>query len=379
MRVVSLLAGFVALAACVSREPPLAQQGCIEGRVRLHSAAPCQRTGPASFTLTIRPEAEPINHSPWYAFEIETETGAKTRVTLDYGDFTHRYRPKQRLPEGGWRVLPSSALALSDEGARAELSLSVTAGRTAIAAQEVLTREERAAWTQAFARRTGFTLASIGQSPNGHPILALHAGLGASDAPLVLILGGQHPPEVPGTLGLRNFLETLATQGAALLETHRFLIIPDLNPDGVEAGFWRLNSGLVDLNRDWGPFSHPETSAVKAELDRLTAAGARPVLMLDFHATYRSILYTPQHEAVLDPPDFASRWIAQIDRIHDGEMPEVSADHNKFRPTAKVWFAERFGAPGITVEYGDETARDEIDALSAAAAEALVAILADPG
>jgi hypothetical protein len=31
------------------------------------------------------------------------------------------------------------------------------------------------------------------------------------------------------------------------------------NPDGVDKGHWRLNDGGVDLNRDWGPFTQPET------------------------------------------------------------------------------------------------------------------------
>ena len=162
-----------------------------------------------------------------------------------------------------------------------------------------------------------------------------------------------------------------------MLETHRVLIVSELNPDGVDGGFWRLNSGLVDLNRDWGPFSQPETRAVKAELDRLTQAGARPVLMLDFHATRQNTLYTPRHEASLDPPEFASLWVARIDAIYEGVLPHVSAGHNDERPTAKVWFAEQYGAPGITVEYGDETARQEIDALSVAFAQALVAVLTD--
>lgn len=372
-----MLMSLVALAACVSRVTPPAQLACTIGPVQLHSRAPCIRTGPTTFDLAIRPEADPINPSPWYAFEIKSEVHANAEVTLDYGDFSHRYQPKQSLPDGRWQVLPPEALAISEEGGRAHLSLNVSAGRTAIAAQEVLTREERAAWTQTFAEREGFDLRQIGQSVNGHPVLAIEAGPRDGDAPLILVLGGQHPPEVPGTLGLRRFLETLAQEGAELFETHRLLIVPELNPDGIEGGFWRLNSGLVDLNRDWGPFSQPETRAVKAELDRLTQAGARPVLLLDFHATRRNTFYTPRHEARLDPQNLASLWIAQIDQIYDGEMPEVSAGHNIDRPTAKVWFAEQFGAPGITVEYGDETARQEIDALSVAFAQALVTVLTD--
>ena len=377
MKAVGLLIGLIALTACVSADAPSVQPDCTTGAVQLHSGAVCERAGPTSFILTVRPEAEPINPSPWYSFEIVTEVMARAAVTLEYGDYRHRYQPKQRLTDSQWQALAPDAVAISEDGGRADLSFSVPPGRTVIAAQEVLSREERAAWTEAFAERAGYGLSEIGRSANGHPILAIEAGARDDGAPLILILGGQHPPEVPGTLGLRKFLETLARHGDQLLETHRVLIVPELNPDGIEGGFWRLNSGLVDLNRDWGPFSQPETRAVKAELDRLTQAGARPVLLLDFHATRRNTFYTPSHEAELYPPDFASRWIAQIDDIYTGELPEVSAGHNIDRPTAKVWFAEQYGAPGITVEYGDETARHEIDGLSVAFAHALVAVLTD--
>ena len=99
--------------------------------------------------------------------------------------------------------------------------------------------------------------------------------------------------------------------------------------------------------------------------------------MLDFHATRQNTFYTPRHEASLDPPEFASRWIAQIDQIYEGALPKVSAGHNVAHPTAKVWFAEQYGAPGVTVEYGDETASQEIDTLSVAFAQALVAAFTD--
>ena len=377
MRSASLLLSLAALSACVSSGALPVQPDCTAGAVQLYSGATCVRTGPSSFVLAVRPESEPINPSPWFAFEIETREHTSATVMLDYGAFSHRYQPKQRLAGGRWQALSPDAVEIFERGGRAELYLSVPAGRTAVAAQEILTREERAEWNRSFADRARFRLSEIGRSVNGHPILAIEAGSHLYTAPLILILGGQHPPEVPGTLGLRKFLETLAQEGGPLLETHRVLIVSELNPDGVGGGFWRLNSGLVDLNRDWGPFSQPETRAVKAELDRLTQAGARPVLMLDFHATRQNTLYTPRHEASLDPPEFASLWVARIDAIYEGVLPHVSAGHNDERPTAKVWFAEQYGAPGITVEYGDETARQEIDALSVAFAQALVAVLTD--
>lgn len=368
-----LACSLVLLAGCASQPAPVA--GCASGAVRLLTDVACGRTGPAGFALVIMPEAEPINPSPWYAFEIDTDASVEVEVSLYYGNHRHRYVPKQRVPGGAWRALPGEAVEVLGEGERADIRLDVPAGGAFIAAQEVLSVEEREVWSEDFAARHGFERYEIGRSVNGHPIHALLGGAGQG-APLILLLGGQHPPEVPGTLGLRAFLETLAAEGGSLLETHRVLVAPELNPDGVEGGYWRLNTGLVDLNRDWGPFTQPETQAVRAEIDRQLEAGHRPVLMLDFHATRRNVYYTPANEDALEPPGFASAWIEEIDRIYEGEQPEVSASHNAGLPTAKVWFAETFAAPGITVEYGDETGRAEIAALSAAGAHALINLLA---
>lgn len=372
MKLAGLFCALFLIAGCASQ--PTIETGCDSGAVRLITEAVCERTGASRFVLVITPEAEPINPSPWYAFEIQSDRAADVEVSLFYGTYRHRYAPKRQLAPGVWRALPESAVTVFGEGERAVIRLDVPAGGALIAAQEVLSVAERTAWSGAFASRHGFERYEIGRSVDGHPIYALLGGAGEG-APLILILGGQHPPEVPGTLGLRAFLEALASEGNTLLQTHRLLIVPDMNPDGVEGGYWRLNTGLVDLNRDWGPFTQPETRAVRDELARQAATGHRPVLMLDFHATRRNVYYTPSDEGALDPPGFASMWIAEIDRLYDGEQPDVSASHNAGLPTAKVWFAETFGAPGLTVEYGDETDRTEIAALSEAGARALVNVL----
>ena len=45
-----------------------------------------------------------------------------------------------------------------------------------------------------------------------------------------------------------------------------------LKPDGVADGHWRHNDGGKDLNRDWGPFTQPETQAVAGVLEKLAAS-----------------------------------------------------------------------------------------------------------
>lgn len=372
------------LAACASA-PVTVGPTCETGAVQLRADFPqaragdCLRTGPASFAVTIAPEATPINPSPWYAFDIVSEGSAGVEVVLQYTGARHRYRPK-RQTETGWVALPEAAVTLAEDGRLATISLGADPGRTRIAGQEWLPPAERQAWVEDFAGRTGLERRDIGTTVQGRPVTALIGGTSEPAAPLIIILGGQHPPEVPGVLGLRAFLEALFLENdgsETLLDRHKVLIVPEMNLDGVQLGHWRLNVGLIDLNRDWGPFTQPETRAVRDEIERLVAGGHRPALMLDFHATRRNVFYTAPDDAGLEPANFARDFLAAIDRRWNGQTPERSSSHNPGLPTSRTWFVETFSAPALTVEFGDETPRDEIDTLARVYADALAETLAD--
>ena len=60
---------------------------------------------------------------------------------------------------------------------------------------------------------------------------------------------------------------------------------------------WRLNAGGIDLNRDWGTFSQPETTALSQWI--VAAAGGRRVVsMMDFHSTDKTVIYAPPLEKI---------------------------------------------------------------------------------
>ena len=69
-----------------------------------------------------------------------------------------------------------------------------------------------------------------------------------------------------GQEAYRAFVSELMTRGddkaKAFLGNHRIVLAPMPNPDGVDKGHWRLNDGGLDLNRDWGKFTQPETRAL---------------------------------------------------------------------------------------------------------------------
>ena len=96
------------------------------------------------------------------------------------------------------------------------------------------------------------------------------------------------------------------------------VLVPLINPDGVDAGHWRHNMGGRDLNRDWGPFTQPEIQSIKRLIDEIDEAGIAPKLMLDFHSTQRSRFYTQMPEDFDEEIDFARDWLDRARRPHAG-------------------------------------------------------------
>lgn len=372
-------------AACASA-PAQATSGCDGGIVSLQSdfegagRIDCQRVGESTFVVTILPEATPINPSPWYAFDIVATERARVEIVLGYQDAIHRYWPKQ-LTSDGWIRVPESAVEIFAEANFARLSLSVPVGTVRLSAQEIMTPQSRRDWAADWAERSGFHLHTIGQSQLGRPILAMSSRAEPGNRPLVLVLGGQHPPEVSGVIGLRAFLEAFIGAGdevTRFLDTFSVLVVPDLNPDGVADGNWRLNAAGVDLNRDWGKFTQPETRAVLSEIERHLASGSQPVVMLDFHSTYRTVFYTQPDNFGGTRANFSRHLMEKLEAVWPGEQPARSANHNHATPTAKTWFAETYQAPGITIEFADEADRDIVRGLAHASALALMEVLASP-
>lgn len=351
--------------------PGLALSGAFPGG-RLNG---CERTGVNSYTLRIEPENAEINPSPWYAFDITSDAARQLTLTLDYGDYEHRYAPKILGETGEWAAL-AGGVTLADEGTQARLTVRVPAGRVRIAGQEVITLEDDRAWAQALADETALEMRTLGRSAEGREIVAL-ASTGEQGQTLV-ITGRQHPPELTGAYALRDFVNRLMEDDALAARfraQYGLLIIPMLNPDGVAHGNWRHDTAGTDLNRDWGPFARPETRLVKTALEELAAEGAPPAMVLDFHSTWRDVLYTQPDDAPGARAEFPGRWHAAINARRQAEDIERSADHNPGKPTLKSWAHEVYGVPAITYEMGDATPRNVIRDTARIAAEEMMRLM----
>ena len=370
------------------------QGGCVTGLFTLRADYPGARLGPCRMIglreveVRIEPEDEPINPSPWYGFHVRaTEPDAGTlSISLNYGAYEHRYAPKSSTDGEAWRALPASDVTVLDDGG-AIIRVQPGRGGLYISAQENIGNDRYAAWLNGLAKdHPDAQLTEIGRSVEGRPIRALHVN---PEAPRhLLLLGRQHPPEVTGALALMSFVERLlamrreacaqAGQTCAFFEGHGFMVAPNINPDGVARGHWRHNLGGVDLNRDWGAFTQPETRAVRDWVDGLEGAGRHLALALDFHSTYRNVFYVQDAHSPTDPPAFAWRWLIRATAADNSAPFEYAPRPLTDLGTAKNYFHGRFGVPSITYELADDEGRSAIAASAAITADALVAILADP-
>lgn len=328
--------------------------------------------------VRIEPETSPINDSAWYAFKLRTVAPGPVQVTLRYVNGTHRYRPKISTDGQSWRVIDAAAVTATADGSSASFSLDVSTGDTWIAAQPLETNVQALdRWQDAVAQRR-LLRAEIGRSVDGAAIIAFATPAGATRRTLVL-LGRQHPPETTGAVAFDAFLARLLEddpQAQKFREETAILALPMLNPDGLARGHWRTNTAGIDLNRDWGPFTQPETRAAARAIEHV--ARTRPIIgVIDFHATRRDVIYAQPSADPLYPLGLAEDWFARWKISAGDAAPPISRSHDAKQANAKTWSRLRFGVSGVTYEAADDTDPAEVTRIARLSAEAYMeAVLA---
>jgi hypothetical protein len=337
------------------------------------SPARCVIEGPRRFSLMIAPEhAPPINPSPWYAFRYSARPGSEVSVRLTYLGAWHRYKPK--LTRDG--VVSALPFDVADDGRSALITLPPGSGT--VSGQPIVTQSHYADFIRELTREHGGERIDLGRSLDGRPIEAMRFG-DPSAPELIVILGRQHPPEVTGDYALEPFLRELIdrlAQDRALAGRYQILAVPLLNPDGVERGHWRANRGGVDLNRDWGSFTQPETRAVRDWLAS-RANATRPAVMIDFHSTRHNLFYVQGDEASETNRRFLESWLAGKEARFAGYPFTIEPRNaNPGSGTAKNWFFECFAIPAYTYEVGDDVSAAATGAAATTLADDLVRSLA---
>jgi hypothetical protein len=336
-----------------------------------------QRIRNGAYRVSIAPESSPINPSPWYGFRIHSDAPRAVELQFTYPQqFRHRYVPKLSRDGRTWQEVDAPSFVVDAKG-NTRLQLQLEAGELRVFAQPPFLPEDFAAWSTRIAAQVDAQPQTFGTSVQGRPLQLFEFGAGAQ-APVVLVLGRQHPPENTGTRALLGFVETLAAdtpQAHAFRERVHVLVAPLLNPDGLLEGHWRGNANGVDINRDWGTFAQPETRALR---DALAARGIGPgrvVFAIDFHSTDQDVFYTVADDPTRTEGGLLQQWIAAMQsRFKIKESPSVARNG-----TSQNWAVCRLGAPSVTYEVGDATPSAVLDEVTQHAAIILMEdLLANP-
>ncbi|MEP2990637.1 MAG: M14-type cytosolic carboxypeptidase [Parasphingorhabdus sp.] len=345
--------------------------------------ASCKASGETRLDVTLAPEdAPPINCSAWYAFRLTPSRAGSVTVNLTYEACGHRYWPK--ISEDGvkWDYLPKKNVTVEeiDGSKQARIKVKLGVNPVFIAGQEIFAPSTYRAWLERVSKSPDAAQWLLGKSAEGRniPGMTIKAA-GSKPKEQVVLVGRQHPPEVTGALAMLPFVEALlsddpvAEQYRARFET---VIVPMLNPDGVVRGYWRHNTGGVDLNRDWGPFTQQETKLMDGLLRKIEESPDQKLrLLLDFHSTQKDVFYTIPDEYPTNPPLFIRDWLAR----YQTRMPDYNvnrdARHSADRPISKAYTYETYGAPTVTFEIGDETDRELIKRIGKESAIAMMETL----
>ncbi|MBD3616979.1 MAG: hypothetical protein HUJ22_10445 [Gracilimonas sp.] len=337
------------------------------------------------FEAFIAPENGPINNSPWFAFKIWSDTVRMAIIQLNYEDATHRYIPKLL----SWAPMDSTWKLQTELNAEYD-SVNGTAVFKVLLAEDPIIISGQPLHTFSNLKDTlrsrnilGKDFVEVreaGVSKKGKPIWELIITEAGEDqrAPVLALIGRQHPPEVTGYLASLIFLEELTSESKLankFRETFVIKAFPMLNPDGVDLGHWRHNAGGVDLNRDWKNFNQPETKAVRDALSSMKNNEKRKMFYaIDFHSTNENIFYPINEDIKTNPDNFTQQWVAEIIK----ENPEVEFNIEEFdtsSPIAKNWFYHTFGIDALTYEVNDQIEKEDLEKVSRSAARLLMELL----
>lgn len=315
----------------------------------------------AAVSIVIRPEDEPpINRSPWYSFRLSPKRTIEAQVKLTFIDGYARYWPKVSHDGNSWAPLAETDVNITDDGNSLSISIPLAESAIWISAQERVLPSYYDDWIRELSDHPDITTQVLGRSVQGRPI---HIAKTGSQHEVVFLIGRQHPPEVTGAFAMRSFVDAVMSDSElarSFRDRFSVVVVPLINPDGVVAGHWRHNMNGVDLNRDWGPFTQPETQSVARLLATMDEMGLNPKLMLDFHSTRSSLFYTQMPDDFDEPVDFATTWLTRSRE----RLPNFEFKHDPRPPSGqdntKNFFFSRYNIPAITYEIGDEVARQDI-------------------
>ncbi len=325
----------------------------------------------------ITPENFPINMSPWYAFKIWADTEKDIYIRLNYKHGRHRYIPRLSKDGQNWAQMDLADLYTGMEDTTGFFKLHINPDTLWVSGQEIMSSASAYQWIESLTEKPFIKSHVFGKSTQGRSLKAI--SISESDGSnLLVLLSRQHPPELTGYKEMISFVETIAGESRMakkFRKNFKVLVVPMVNPDGVDNGHWRHCAGGVDLNRDWRHFNQPETYAFrKFILEEIEKTNAQVRYGIDFHSTYIDLFYINPKDSLQLDKGISMTFINAINK----KMPD-----NPFEPVpsgiegqnSSNWFLHELGVEAITYEVGDNTDREVIRKRGEIAALALMKIL----
>ena len=331
----------------------------------------------STFKLLIEPENTPVNPSPWYAFKIWSAQQRRYILQLTYVGTKHRYDPKLQLKNGAWKDV--QPIEVSKDGDLASFGLEAGADSLLVSAQELMNSHDEYQWEDSLTKLPFVTRMEIGKSILGKAINALNI-TESNGKKLIVILSRQHPPEVTGYMAMQEFVRTVSGSSAlarSFRKAYEVVLIPMINPDGVDEGNWRHNIAGVDLNRDWENFIQPETKSVRDYiLKKADRQQAKVYFGIDFHSTYHDVFYTNEDQPLrqTNRPGFTLKWLKAFGESIPGFKPNIKPSPNGGN-VSKSWMGRVLNAEALTYEVGDDTPRPILKMKGRVAAEKMMELL----
>ena len=318
-----------------------------------------------------------INPSPWFAF-IKSKHSENIKIELDYGNYNYRYNPKVSSDNKVWDNLDMLNILKKNKNKILVIDFLPSNKKQYIASQEIITQSWYYNWFNELKETGKVRSETIGFSVLKKPITMFFIETDIKN-PYIIILGRQHPPEVTGAFALKGFIDQLVSPSQLsqnFLNQYNIIFVPLMNPDGVDNGHWRYNVNKIDLNRDWGTFSQPETIAVNEKLIRLTA-NSKLALFIDFHSTYNNIFYISENSSNNLSKFSLENW------INNSRSGLLGIDYNfqlinslnKDNGVSKNYIYNKYNIPSMTYEVSDSEDRKKIKQSSSILATELMKFL----
>ncbi|MDB9925671.1 M14 family metallopeptidase [Hyphomicrobiales bacterium] len=318
-----------------------------------------------------------INPSPWFAIR-KSKHSENIKIELDYGNYNYRYNPKISSDNKVWDNLNMLNILKKNNDKILVIDFLPSNKKQYIASQEIITQSWYYNWFNELKETGKVRSETIGFSVLKKPITMFFIETDIKN-PYIIILGRQHPPEVTGAFALKGFIDQLVSPSQLsqnFLNQYNIIFVPLMNPDGVDNGHWRYNVNKIDLNRDWGTFSQPETIAVNEKLIRLTA-NSKLALFIDFHSTYKNIFYISENSSNNLSKFSLENW---INNSRSGLLGidynfQLINSSNKDNGVSKNYIYNKYNIPSMTYEVSDIEDRKKIKQSSSILATELMKFL----